>query len=129
MHYLRGTRDFFAALEELHVSYVPVHHKYPQIVALGIRGEYKKPFALGIISWRRADNFFSVGEDHLNLPPRLPVRDFLRFLVLAVAPEVFNEDHRLQIFQSFLHALLLGNVALRYQAKGVLERREVMNAP
>ncbi len=67
---LRATRNVeFAASEELHVSHVPVHHKYPQTIALGIRGKYKKPFAVGIVSLRRAYDLFPVGEGHLNFPP------------------------------------------------------------
>src|SRR5712672_1693810 len=89
----------FAISEELHVPNVPVHYKYSEAIALGIRGIYKKPLCAGLYAWVVPTIFSPSKKVTSTFLPGFPSPTFFDSLYLLSPLKSFTKNSAFRSFR------------------------------
>src|SRR3972149_5077948 len=103
-------------------------HEHSRRIAMGIQGDDEEAGPAGGIGHGQSPEHRSIRKHHLDLPAGrlLSFDDLLRLIEEIVPDQIFDEDHRLQVFHMDLNRLAGGSGGGRKEVKVGLDRVEVV---
>src|SRR3990172_20868 len=103
-------------------------HEHSRRIAMGIQGDDEEAGPAGVIGHGQSHEHRSIRKHHLHLPAgrALSFDDLLRLIEEIVPDQIFDEDHRLQVFHMDLNRLAGGSDVGREKVKVGLAGVEIM---